>query len=400
MTSINNTNNSDSDSDSVIEKTGDIIRKQREAKNISIEYIFEKTKISKKFIKAIEESNYAIFPGDIYLYGFIVNICELIDLDPKEILKKFEEERNITHYHTKYSPSFFNKDKHNYEKLENEAAQNNNRKNNSYRAWLIPAVLALVFLVILIINPFSEQKTQARNQSIEGETIPLEMNENKKSFAKIKENTIIKIYSFGDSLYKLQLKKIAGTSCLFSITGDNLNSEHTLNEGDKLELDLDNDEVKDFRIKLKKISGDLTFFYLEKIKKNESSITYRQIWQDYEHIIIDEDYYKLFSQIPENTKNPIKVYVEAGNLDSHISYTIDGKKENKRNMKPGEYTELTAKNQLQLQIGNYRHVILIINDKPINLQSESDSPAITKIVKWDKDPDNETMYNLIIKDAN
>ncbi|MCS7233292.1 MAG: DUF4115 domain-containing protein [Synergistetes bacterium] len=74
---------------------GEIIRREREKKGISIEYLSDVTKISKEFIKAIEEENFDVLPGDVYVKGFIRNISLALGLDPdelKEIYKAIRKE--------------------------------------------------------------------------------------------------------------------------------------------------------------------------------------------------------------------------------------------------------------------------------------------------------------------
>ncbi len=72
---------------------GEIIRREREKKGITIEQLSDMTKISKEFIKAIEEENFDLLPGDVYTGGFIRNISMVLGLDPEEMRKLYKSQR-------------------------------------------------------------------------------------------------------------------------------------------------------------------------------------------------------------------------------------------------------------------------------------------------------------------
>lgn len=76
-----------------IESLGEIIRREREKKGISLEYLSDITKISKDFIRAIEEENFDALPGDVYAKGFIRNISLALGLDPEEMKKLYKAKR-------------------------------------------------------------------------------------------------------------------------------------------------------------------------------------------------------------------------------------------------------------------------------------------------------------------
>ncbi|MDK2871719.1 MAG: hypothetical protein PWQ16_1071 [bacterium] len=74
-------------------RIGEIIRKVREEKGMSIERLSDITKISKEFIKAIEEENFDVLPGDVYVKGFIRNISLALGLDPDEMRELYKAVR-------------------------------------------------------------------------------------------------------------------------------------------------------------------------------------------------------------------------------------------------------------------------------------------------------------------
>ena len=72
-----------------IKKLTDELKTHREKKEISLQLIHNKTRIDIKYLKAIEEGNFAVMP-QVYLRAFIKEYAKSIELDPEEVLKKYE----------------------------------------------------------------------------------------------------------------------------------------------------------------------------------------------------------------------------------------------------------------------------------------------------------------------
>ncbi len=73
-------------------KVGDILKKKRQEKNLTLDDVEKKTKIRKKFLLAIEEGEYSIFSSSTYLRGFIKNYSEFLNLPSSDILAIFRRE--------------------------------------------------------------------------------------------------------------------------------------------------------------------------------------------------------------------------------------------------------------------------------------------------------------------
>lgn len=79
-----------------MELFGSILRKQRELKGYSLEDAQEETKIQIRYLKALEEENFAIMPGEVFTKGFIRNYSEYLGLNYQEIMKKYYELQGAT----------------------------------------------------------------------------------------------------------------------------------------------------------------------------------------------------------------------------------------------------------------------------------------------------------------
>jgi cytoskeletal protein RodZ len=71
--------------DEKLNELGTILKEAREKKGISLEDLFETTKIQVKLLRALEDGNYAAYPGDVYVRGALRNYAEAVGLDYKEV---------------------------------------------------------------------------------------------------------------------------------------------------------------------------------------------------------------------------------------------------------------------------------------------------------------------------
>ena len=70
---------------------GEQLRNARESMNISLEDASNAVKISKRYLKALEEGNYSEFPAQTYIRGFLSNYAKYLGLDPKTILEQYSK---------------------------------------------------------------------------------------------------------------------------------------------------------------------------------------------------------------------------------------------------------------------------------------------------------------------
>lgn len=74
---------------------GKELKKQRELRNISLEEIANFTKISIRFLKAIEDDNFTVLPAGIYRKNFIISYANYIGINPNDILALYPEDFNF-----------------------------------------------------------------------------------------------------------------------------------------------------------------------------------------------------------------------------------------------------------------------------------------------------------------
>lgn len=71
---------------------GEVLKKARLEKKMSLDEIQEQTKIRKRYLEALEEGDYDVLPGKFYVRAFIKNYAEAIGLDADEVLKYYHDD--------------------------------------------------------------------------------------------------------------------------------------------------------------------------------------------------------------------------------------------------------------------------------------------------------------------
>ncbi|MCP2519857.1 helix-turn-helix domain-containing protein [Candidatus Aminicenantes bacterium AC-335-A11] len=72
---------------------GEELKKEREARNISLEEISKATKIHINFLRAIEENNFEALPGEFFIKNFIKAYANYLGLDEREVLNRYYQIR-------------------------------------------------------------------------------------------------------------------------------------------------------------------------------------------------------------------------------------------------------------------------------------------------------------------
>jgi len=70
---------------------GASFKKARDSKGLSIAKIAEETRISSRFLEAIEHEDFHLLPGGIFNRGFIRTYAERVGLDPAAALSEYEQ---------------------------------------------------------------------------------------------------------------------------------------------------------------------------------------------------------------------------------------------------------------------------------------------------------------------
>ena len=70
---------------------GEILKKQRKKKGLTLLEVEKKIKVRLKFLKAIEDNNWS-FSSKVYISGIIKNYAQFLDLDKDKVLAFFRRD--------------------------------------------------------------------------------------------------------------------------------------------------------------------------------------------------------------------------------------------------------------------------------------------------------------------
>lgn len=71
---------------------GALLKQRREQRGLTLEKVAGLTRIKLAYLQALEEDRFEVFPGEVYLSGFLRTYAGLLDLDAKALLERYREQ--------------------------------------------------------------------------------------------------------------------------------------------------------------------------------------------------------------------------------------------------------------------------------------------------------------------
>lgn len=118
------------------ESFGTWLRQQREMREIHLNEIAERTKISLRYLRAMERDEFDLLPGSIFVKGFLREYAKYVGLNPDEV---------VNFYLSTQQP----------EETAAEDVEERTPAGSRWRGGLVLAVLALLLLALLSYGLFS-----------------------------------------------------------------------------------------------------------------------------------------------------------------------------------------------------------------------------------------------------
>jgi cytoskeleton protein RodZ len=73
---------------------GITLSEARKQKKVSLKKIALETKISSRYLQALEAETYDIFPAEVYLKGFLRTYAQYLGLDGEEMVRAYNRQHN------------------------------------------------------------------------------------------------------------------------------------------------------------------------------------------------------------------------------------------------------------------------------------------------------------------
>lgn len=383
----------------IVESLGHILSKAREEKGWTVSDLENLTRISRKFIQALEKEDYNILPGEIYVKGFLRNVAEKLDLNPDEILAMYKRTR-------------LSEEPTPYEQLLDEKGEGGGKKKAA--GWVIGvaivAILAAIGVTIVIITgsfPTKDPSPGRRDSAPKNEKVRT-ITESSGQI-QVKENDVIHFTPLGLSA-TIKIVEVGNT-----VKANVNDQEVAFSISKPLLADLNRNGIDDFKMELEDVFENVAIIRLE--KRQEGPDGTPVVTEDAMGETIPESEPEV--QPDEGTKpyNPdIKTAVPVGdtlyvarNVDKkpiavelsakstvYIRYFIDSERPKVESLVAGQKVTLSAENTVILNIGNKNNVEVLVNGVYVDISKGSDNRIANKTIKWTTNPDDETKYNLVV----
>jgi cytoskeleton protein RodZ len=144
-----------------VDELGTILREARETKGLTAAQAQERTRISARFIEAMEEGRYQDLPTPVHVRGFLKNYARFLGLDPQPLLARYELSQNhrpvpvSTNNHHDITPSTplpSREDKVFFNPVNTTLGEEQGSGSDTIMRWAI--IIALIVLLGLVANRF------------------------------------------------------------------------------------------------------------------------------------------------------------------------------------------------------------------------------------------------------
>ena len=440
-----------------METIGQILKNAREKKGLTIEELASSTFIVAKFIKALEDEQFDLLPGEIYVKGFIKNLSDKLSLDSDAMIERYNLQRNENKFEEDLSKSrkFKISPKKKEEKKENkkeeikeeEDSENTENKKeevsktkssvsvnsktyvpNSAEAELlyitkkdlnklrnkkaksnsfVPIIVILAVLVILAVIFFNINNIKSMFSSNNNNKREVEIARN------IVDNSARQNVKSGDIIYfkPLGISATIKFNSIGNVIRMNINGQDlSFSKSNPIILDLNGNGINDFKISIIEVYDNLATVEMEKLEENqminsvynneeatnylnENNITNNiPAASDMKLPVIDGETY-----IEQDTeKSNIRIEITAKHF-VYLRYFIDSGGPATTNLLSGKTLYLEARDVMMLTIGNAGEVVVKVNGKIVDVGALGET--VNKTIKWTKNLNDSTKYNLIMTDT-
>jgi cytoskeletal protein RodZ len=121
------------------ESVGEFFRQVRETKGLTLDEVAIKTRIHPDYLKALEESNFAKLPEQVFAKGFVRSYARSLGLDEDDAMRRF----------TVSAGAFYNKHEER-ERLRQQQVEDERKRKANRKAVIAAAGVAVLGLVLLL----------------------------------------------------------------------------------------------------------------------------------------------------------------------------------------------------------------------------------------------------------
>jgi cytoskeleton protein RodZ len=382
-----------------MDQLGSIFKEARAKTNKSLDDASKETKIAKKYLLAIENEEFDVFPGETYLIGFMRNYAQFLGLDPDEIVLKYKD------YKIQEQPA----------PIEQLTARPRNTKRYMVLAFIGVAILVVV--ISLLAGGKRERKQVAGKEKKPAEERRKGAQDQKgdKVFV-FEEEEVIRDFNKNE-IIEIPLKsgkytiRIDDTAEKLSFSIGNMPFSASANE--RVEVDFDRDGRKDLSLRVNRLGEGTANITVKKLfktdlagselKAGETPGTGKEKVSGPPEVVITKEE-GLPASIPVAPKTGFQILTSyektgisaqiKGASATYLGYAVDGGPKKESVVKNGDQLEFTARDEVKLMVSNAQGITLEINKVPVTLGDRGQVAA--KSVRWYRDSVNKDLFYLIL----
>lgn len=360
---------------------GKIIEDRRKELGLTIEECSKKTRISKKFIEAIESDNYEIFPGEVYYLGFLRTYAQLLSLDANKLIHDYNKQKKIE------EPAPLEELTKPLKKEIKLPAINKN-----YMPIILITVISVIIIIgiILLISIPKTEKTD-----LPSEQVKVKQQKNENEFVLLQRKMIktftpgqILVIPDGDSQYKLSIESFDTEKKEAKISIIDLLNPFIIKENDSITFDFNENGKADLTITINQINSNGISLTTERLtaEKGSGKLSDKNIsikTSETKTAVNEEN-------VILTDKNQISVVITS-NRNGYARLESDTEGIIEKFLRPSESIKIGGKNQVIFQITNASNMTVIVNNAPLNLPKEF---IVYCIIKWIYDQQTDK-YTLV-----
>ena len=261
---------------------------------------------------------------------------------------------------------------------------------------ILVLIAVLIFAIVNIVNNRDNGNSRTNDSERNGIEIVRNVN-NSKSTQNVKAGDIINFKPMGISA-SIEFNRIGNVIDL-NINGQDL----SLSKSNPIIMDLSGNGINDFRINVVEIYDNLATVEMERLEENQminagfvgnnvGSNIQSEIYSNANLQVVDGETYIL----QNIEKSSINIEITARGF-VYLRYFIDSGAPSTENLSSGRVVNLTAEDVIMFTIGNAGEVAVRVNG--IILKVGEAGETVNKTIKWIRDLNDSTKYNLIMSDT-
>jgi cytoskeletal protein RodZ len=366
---------------------GQLLRKTREEKRISLRQAADDTKITTRHLQAIEDDNYKVFPGETYALGFLTRYADYLEVDPEQV-KRLYKGSQLTEKETPLQ-----------ELMQPTVQLSDYLERFAKPLIVIPILLVVIAGIVMLVNHFSSSKDSGTTSFDSQASAVTNFTRNSTTVPDV-ESDHVKLQPGRPSPQIIKKGRAISFSVqnteVFIVLREIVSDEKTGNYSVELEVypgrkkyslkeeqpvDIEDPAIpRRFKVTLSGVTANNAKLLIElgeEIQPAEGS--------------------------PVNevrVSNPDNFLIRLEGVltgDTYIEYFVDGKPGKRGLFKRDTPLLLEANDSIQIKIGDAGDVKLTINGKSEVLGPKGS--VANKIIRKVRDPVEQSKFKVVIKDA-